>query len=50
MDTETIQRLFIKAFNLLIRDRVQIIKEIETRRQKLMDFGALDADIERQLE
>lgn len=30
--------------------RVQIIKEIEAWRQKLMDFGTLDADIERQLE
>ena len=34
----------------MMQDRVQIIKEIEAWRQKLMDFGTLDADIERQLE
>ena len=50
LDTETIQRLFIKAYNLMMQDRVQIIKEIEAWRQKLMDFGTLDADIERQFE
>ena len=50
MDTETIQQLFIKAYNLMMQDRVQIIKEIEAWRQKLMDFGTLDANIERQLE
>ena len=50
VDTETIQRLFIKAYNLMMRDRVQIIQEIEAWRQRLMDFGTLDADIERQLE
>ena len=50
LDTETIQRLFIKAYNLMMQDRVQIIKEIEAWRQELMDFGTLDADIERQLE
>lgn len=33
-----------------MQDRVQIIKEIEAWRQKLMDFGTLDANIERQLE
>ena len=33
-----------------MQDRVQIIKEIESWRQKLMDFGTLDVDIERQLE
>ena len=34
----------------MMQDRVQIIKEIESWRQKLMDFGTLDVDIERQLE
>ena len=33
-----------------MQDRVQIIKDIEAWRQRLMDFGTLDADIERQLE
>ena len=50
VDTETIQRLFIKAYNLMMKDRVQIIKEIEAWRQKLMDFKELDAEIDRQLE
>ena len=48
--TETIQRLFIKAYNLMMQDRVQIIKQCEAWRARLMDFGTLDADIERQLE
>ena len=50
VDTETIQRLFIKAYNLMMQDRVQIIKQCEAWRMRLMDFGTLDADIERQLE
>ena len=50
VDTETVQRLFIKAYNLMMQDRVQIIKDIEAWRQHLMDFVTLDADIERQLE
>ena len=50
VDTETIQRLFIKAYNLMMQDRVQIIKQCEAWRARLMDFGTLDADIERQLE
>ena len=50
VDTETIQRLFIKAYNLMMQDRVQIIKQCEAWRARLMDFGTMDADIERQLE
>lgn len=50
IDTETVQRLFIKAYNLMMQDRVRIIGEIEAWRQRLTDFGTLDADIERQLE
>lgn len=49
VDTETIQRLFIKAYNLMMQDRVQIIKQCEAWRVRLMDFRTLDADIERQL-
>ena len=45
-----VQRLFIKAYNLMMQDRVQIIKQCEAWRARLMDFGTLDADIERQLE
>lgn len=29
----------------MIRDRVQIIRKIEAYRQKLMDFGTMDADV-----
>lgn len=50
VDTEIIQRLFIKAYNLMMQDRVQIIKQCEAWRARLMDFGTLDTDIERQLE
>ena len=50
VDTETVQRLFVKAYNLMMRDRVQIIKEIESWRRALTDFEALDTDIERQRE
>ena len=50
VDTETVQQLFIKAYNLMMQDRVQIIKQCEAWRARLMDFGTLDADIERQLE
>ena len=50
VDTETVQQLFIKAYNQMMKDRVQIIKEIEAWRQKLMDFKELDAEIDRQLE
>ena len=34
----------------MMQDRVQIIKQCEAWRMRLMDFGTLDADIERQLE
>ena len=50
VDTETVQQLFIKAYNLMMQDRGHIIKDCEEWRQKLMDFGTLDVDIERQLE
>jgi len=50
IDTETVQYLFIKAFNLMMQDRVKIIREIEGWRQHLTDFEALDAEIEQQLE
>ena len=34
----------------MMQDRVQIIKQCEAWRARLMDFSTLDADIERQLE
>lgn len=48
--TRKLYRLFIKAYNLMMQDRVQIIREIEGWRQQLTDFECLDADIDRQLE
>ena len=49
LETETIRRLFIQAYNQLIRDRKHLIEDCELMRQTLIDFSALDADIERQL-
>ena len=50
VDTETIQQLFIKAYNQMMGNRKQIIEDCELMRKKLTDFKSLDADIERQLE
>ena len=50
VDTETVQRLFIKAYNQMMGNRKQIIEDCEIMRKKLTDFKSLDADIERQLE
>lgn len=50
VDTETVQRLFIQAYNRMMENQEQIIKDCETMRRALTDFAALDAEIERQLE
>lgn len=50
VDTETVQRLFIKAYNQMMEKRTQIIEDCEAMRKELTDFKSLDADIERQLE
>lgn len=50
VDTETVQRLFIKAYNQMMENRKQIIEDCELMRKKLTDFKSLDADIERHLE
>ncbi len=50
VDTETVQRLFLTAYNRLMQNRKQVIEDCELMRRVLTDFGALDADIERQLE
>ena len=50
VDTETVQRLFIQAYNRMMENREQIIKDCETMRRALTDFAELDAEIERQLE
>lgn len=50
VDTETIQQLFIKAYNQMMGNKKQIIEDCELMRKKLTDFKSLDADIECQLE
>ena len=50
VDTETVQQLFIKAYNQMMEKRTQIIVDCEAMRKELTDFKSLDADIERQLE
>ena len=50
VDTETVQRLFIQAYNRMMENRERIIKDCEAMRRALTDFVELDAEIERQLE
>lgn len=50
VDTETVQRLFIKAYIQMMENRERIIEDCELMRKKLTDFKSMDADIERQLE
>lgn len=50
LDAETIQRLFIQAYNQLMQNRTQTVADCELARKSLTDFMALDAEIERQLE
>lgn len=50
IDTETVQRLFVKAYNQMMEKRTQIIGDCETMRRALTDFKALDADIEQLIE
>ena len=50
LDTETVQRLFIKAYNQLMQGQGQVIADCELMRKRLTDFAALDAEIDRQRE
>lgn len=50
LDTDTIQAMFIKAYNHLMEKRPQVIADCELMRRSLTDFNALDAEITRQLE
>lgn len=50
VDTETVQRLFIQAYNQLMQNRPQIIKDCEEWRRVLIDFTSLDEEIARQTE
>ena len=50
VDTETVQRLFLKAYNQMMQGREQVIQDCELMRKSLTDFKSIDADIERQRE
>ncbi len=47
MDTETIQRMFIQAYNQLMQNRSQVIEDCELMRRSLTNTDAIDAEIER---
>ena len=46
VDTETIQRLFIKAYDQVMGNRKQTIEDCELMRKTLTDFKSLDDNIE----
>ena len=50
VSVETVQQLFITAYNKLMQDRKQIIADCELMRRELTDFTDLDAEIEGQVE
>ena len=50
VDTETVQKLFIQAYNQLMRNRSQVIRDCEEWRKMLTDFTDLNAEIARQEE
>mgnify|MGYP001042862384 CR=1 FL=1 len=50
LGTETIQDMFIRAYNQMMSNRPQIIADCELMRKSLTDFAALDAEIVRQTE
>ena len=50
LDTETIRRMFITAYNQLMQNRKEIISDCESMRKLLTDFTSLDAEIDRHME
>ncbi len=50
VDTQTVQRLFIQAYNQLMKNRKQLIGDCELMRKTLTDSSDLDAQIEQQME
>ena len=50
LDTDTIQAMFIKAYNRLMQNQKQVIDDCELMRRSLTDFNDIDAEIARQLE
>ena len=50
LDTDTIQAMFIKAYNRLMQNLTQVIEDCELMRRSLTDFTSLDAEIAKQRE
>ena len=50
LDADTIQAMFIKAYNRLMQNQKKVIEDCELMRRSLTDFDAIDAEIARQLE
>ncbi len=50
LDTETVQQMFISAYNQLMKNRRAVISDCENMRKLLTDFTELDAAIDRQME
>lgn len=50
LDTETIQAMFIKAYNRLMEDRSRVIEDCGLMRRSLTDFATLDAKIAKEQE
>ena len=48
VDTDTVQRKFIQAYNQLMHNRWQMVEDCEQMRRTLTDFTALDVEIDRQ--
>ena len=47
LDTETIQRMFIQAYNQMMANKTQVITDCELIRRALTDMRDLDAEIAR---
>ena len=47
LDTETIQRMFIQAYNQMMENQIQVIADCELMRRTLTDLGDIDAEISR---
>ena len=50
LESNTIQDIFIKAYNQLMQNQKQVIEDCELMRRSLTDFTDIDAEIARQLE
>lgn len=48
LTAETIQMMFLNAYNTFMGDRKQIIEDCEMVRKLLLDFAKLDVKIEKQ--